>query len=251
MDYSDIEIVNACIGLIISPHDNAILLMGSVFQCFLPICAYLAISVLLIFTMWNAAACLIACSFMSIFFGLLIFSVVYCDEFRSMAFIAVLGRGMDRLKLVLAKMLDTVILTAFLFLLLGIAGGVTSILMGAQMDAYEMGLFVYSLCRDAAETLISVSLASVFIYVTEKIPVSIVVLMILKLVSMLVDMLSGSARDIVEKLYFMEILRNAWTELVLGAVGRSILTTILCVICYLAVCVTAIHLTFGKKELSF
>lgn len=63
----------------------------------------------------------------------------------------------------LAKMLDTVILTAFLFLLLGIAGGVTSILMGAQMDAYETGLFVYSLCRDAAETLISVSRASVFI----------------------------------------------------------------------------------------
>ena len=66
-----IQIVNACIGVIISAHDNAILLMGSLFQCFLPICAYLAISLLLIFTMWNAAVGIIASSFMSIFVGLL------------------------------------------------------------------------------------------------------------------------------------------------------------------------------------
>ncbi len=174
--------------------------------------------------------------------------VVLCNRGQ---YITVLGRGMNRLKLVLAKMLDTVILTVLLFLLLEIAGDMTSILMAAQMDTYETGLYVFSLCRDAVETLISISLASVFIYITEKIPVSIVVLMILKLVSMLVDLLSGAAKDNVEKLYFTEILRNAWTELVLGAIGKSIITMILCLLCYLAVCVTAIHFTFGKKELSF
>ena len=187
----------------------------------------------------------------AIFFGFLIFSVVYCDEFRSMAFITVLGKGMDRLKLVLAKLIDTVILTAILFTLLGIAGIVTSLLMGANMNSHEIGLFIYSLCSDAAETLISMSLASVFIYITEKIPVSIFVLLILKLVSAVVEMLNGSARDILERLYFTEILRNAWTELVLGAAGKSIFTLIFCLICYLAICVGAIHFTFGRKELSF
>ena len=44
-------IVDACIGVIASPQDNAIMMMGAIFQCFLPICAYLSISVFLTFTM--------------------------------------------------------------------------------------------------------------------------------------------------------------------------------------------------------
>ena len=64
-------ITNACIGVIASPQDNAIMMMGAIFQCFLPICAYLSISVFLIFTMWNAAVGFIASSFMALFVGVL------------------------------------------------------------------------------------------------------------------------------------------------------------------------------------
>ena len=64
-------IVDACIGVIASPQDNAIMMMGAIFQCFLPICAYLSISVFLTFTMWNAAVGFIASSFMALLVGVL------------------------------------------------------------------------------------------------------------------------------------------------------------------------------------
>ena len=47
--------------------------------------------------------------------GLVILFGVYSDDFRSMTYSSVIGRGLTRSKLVLAKLLDTVILTALMY----------------------------------------------------------------------------------------------------------------------------------------
>ena len=46
--------------------------------------------------------------------GLVILFGVYSDDFRSMSYSSVIGRGLTRSKLVLAKLLDTVILAALI-----------------------------------------------------------------------------------------------------------------------------------------
>lgn len=191
-------------------------------------------------------------SSMSSILSLLVFSVVYCDEFRSMSFITVIGRGLSRQKLVYAKLIDAAVLTLLLFALEGITMIVIGAVMCEPMTSNETGLLLFTIARYFFESLIAISLTSIFIYITEKVPVSMFFLIVLQISSYVIQSLtSGLTKELAMRLYFTEILSNTWVDFVIGAHAKAIVTMLLCFLCYISLSLVLIRITFGKKELNF
>lgn len=189
---------------------------------------------------------------LGLFLNIILFSAIYCDDFRSMTFITVIGRGMTRGKLVIAKLLNSAILLVLLYVLNCIPLLVIGKVMCEPISSYETGLMLYAFVRNVLENLIFISMTSIFMYITEKVPVSIFVLLALQIGSTLLrSYATGLVREISIKLYFTEVFADSWTNFIFGAPVRAIFTMLFCFVCYIALCCGIIHFTFGKKELNF
>ena len=182
-----------------------------------------------------------------------IFSSVYSDEFRSMAFITVVGRGISRRKLVFAKLLDSIILT---LLISAITGGIMlafgGIMSRVATDPEEIGMISFLFLNDFVYEIIAITIPAVFIYITEKIPVSVFVLIVLHITSVLLGAYTFDwVKELAIQFYFTEVLSNAWTHFVLGNYPMAFFDCLGCLLCYIGGCIGIIRLTFEKKELSF
>lgn len=180
------------------------------------------------------------------------FSALYCDDFRCMSMIPVIGRGLTRDKIVSSKMIVTVIMTFLMYGITALMIYLIGLVECEAMNAEQMVLFIYSLISKTVGTIIVITLASVFLYITSKIPVSIFVMLVLQVIGNLASgFLSGFARRYINMLYFTEIISSAQSDFVLGARVEAVFTLIACFVCYMAVSFVIIHFTFGKKELDF
>lgn len=108
----------------------------------------------------------IALSLSGILIGTLLFISVYSDEFTARSMQTVIGRGLSRTKVILAKIISCVIIAFLVYLLTLLFLLFLSVVLGARMTAADAGYLSLSVLQTAYCTAGNAALAAVVIYLT-------------------------------------------------------------------------------------
>ena len=188
--------------------------------------------------------------------GLAILFGVYSDDFRSMTYTAVIGRGLSREKLVLAKLLDTLILTVFFY---GIIALVLSFLLqtlaGCTLTPTLHSAFWASIGMSVYRTVGYVALASMFLFITGSIPLATITLVLLNIAVPFSAMLFGMNPQVralhIERIHYAGLAGNAFSDFLFGNTAAGVLKLLLGLVLYLGIVLFVTIRLFNRRELSF
>ena len=190
-----------------------------------------------------------------IILGLVILFGVYADDFRSMSYSCVIGRGLTRSKLVLAKLLDTVILSVFMYGIITLILSLSLKLMGCTFTPRLSRAFYMTVLVTVYKTVGYIALSSMILYITNNIPLSTIFLLLLYIAvpfSTLLFSLNPQVKAFhVERIHYAGIADNAFSDLLFGSVGMAIGTLLLGLVGYLGLVLFVTIKIFDKKELEF
>ena len=187
--------------------------------------------------------------------GLIVLFGVYADDFRSMSYICIIGRGLTRSKLVLAKLLDTVILTVFIYGIITLVLGLGLKAAGCSFTPRLGRAFYMTIFITIYKTVGYIALASMILYITNNIPVTTISLLLLYIVvpfSALLFSLNPQVKALhIERLHFEGLAGNAFSDFMFGSVGIGIGKLLLGLVVYLGLVLFVTIRIFDKKELEF
>ncbi|MBQ8076065.1 MAG: hypothetical protein IJ237_08785 [Oscillospiraceae bacterium] len=190
-----------------------------------------------------------------IILGLVILFGVYADDFRSMSYSCVIGRGLTRSKLVLAKLLDTVILSVFMYGIITLILSLSLKLMGCTFTPRLSRAFYMTVLVTVYKTVGYIALSSMILYITNNIPLSTIFLLLLYIAvpfSTLLFSLNPQVKAFhVERIHYAGIADNAFSDLLFGSVGMAIGKLLLGLVVYLGLVLFVTIKIFDKKELEF
>ena len=187
--------------------------------------------------------------------GLVILFGVYADDFRSMSYSCVIGRGLTRSKLVLAKLLDTVILTVIMY-------GIITLVLTAGLRAVDCSFtprlsraFYMTIFIAVYKTVGYIALSSMILYITNNIPLTTISLLLLYIVvpfSTLLFSLNAQVKAVhIERLHYAGLADNAFSDFLFGSAGMGIGKLLLGLLVYLGLVLFVTVKIFDKKELEF
>ena len=181
---------------------------------------------------------------------------VYGDEFKSMAMICVIGRGITRNKFVLTKFADSCLLsllmsgvTAVYIVILRIVFGVS--LTGSQ-NIFLVCMFIFNYITEIAY----VTIAAIFYFMSENAAVGLVAYFtfefIVPLTLLLLEMFSKKLESLhLQRFYITGMGASAYSDFILGDTVNALLTIILGVAIYIIGSLLVTMLIFNRKELEF
>ena len=190
----------------------------------------------------------------AIIIGVAVFLAVYGDDFKSMSIISIIGRGNSRRKLIISKFINSVILSALLYLVLSAVVFAFSIFMEMELlpdEALAMYLGVFK----GFYLTVYVTMAAIAIYATGNIPFSVFIVvlfyMILPTVLSLTSLLPVVKNWHLDRYDYNGLASTGLSSIVLGMTGKGIFLLILDFAVYVGGAIAIIYLVFNKKELDF
>lgn len=187
--------------------------------------------------------------------GLVVLFGAYADDFRSMTYSCVIGRGLTRSKLVLAKLLDTVILTVLMYGILTLVLRLWLMFAGCSFTPRLSRAFYMTIFISVYKTVGYIALASMLLYVTNNIPVTTISLLLLYIAvpySANLFSLNPQVKALhVERLHYAGLADNAMSDFMFGSVGMGIFKLVLGLLVYLGLVLFVTIRFFDKKELEF
>ena len=187
--------------------------------------------------------------------GLVILFGVYADDFRSMSYSCVIGRGLTRSKLVLAKLLDTVILTAIFYGIITLVLTAGLKLAGCSFTPRLSRAFYMSILISVYKTVGYIALSSMVLYITNNIPLTTISLLLLYIAvpfSAMLFSLNAQVKALhIERLHYAGLADNAFSDFLFGSVGLGIGKLLLGLLVYLGLVLFVTVKIFDKKELEF
>ena len=193
--------------------------------------------------------------FLGIVSGFFLVLSIYVDEFKSMSFIGVIGRGITRKKLILARFLDTWLILFFLYGEGAVIGICLKLLFGVKLTSL-MILYIFLACAGALiSTVISVMIAAAFFYLTENMPLGMIVYMmfdfIIPLTMELIIMIPTVAKFHPDRLYYTGVISSVMSDFLMGGIGEGLFKLLLVLLIYLGGALSITIFLFKKKELDF
>ena len=160
---------------------------------------------------------------------------IYGDEFKSMAMITVIGKGLTREKFVFAKFIDTLILVA--------------LMMGIR---FLINMFVF----DFIELVMFVTIASIFYFLSENAAVGLFAylafMQIIPVTLTFAKMLSPwFANHKLDKLYVSGLIGMVSSNLIIGDIVGAFLVILPTIAVYIGGALLINILVFSRKELDF
>ncbi len=187
--------------------------------------------------------------------GLVILFGVYADDFRSMSCTCVIGRGLTRSKLVLAKLLDTVILTALMYGIITLVLTAGLKFVGCSFTPRLSRAFYMTILMTVYKTVGYIALSSMILYITNNIPITTISLLLLYIVVPLSAMLFSLNKQVkalhIERLHYAGLADNAFSDFLFGSVGLGIGKLLLGLLVYLGLVLFVTVKIFDRKELEF
>ena len=187
--------------------------------------------------------------------GLVILFGVYADDFRSMSYAAVIGRGLSRSKLVLAKLLDTAILTALMYGIITLVLRLGLMLVGCDLTPRLSKAFYMTIFIAVYKTVGYIALSSMILYITNNIPVTTISLLLLYIAvpfSALLFSLHPQVKAIhIERLHYAGLADNAFSDFLFGSAAVGIGKLFFGLLIYLGLVLFVTVKVFDKKELEF
>lgn len=188
-------------------------------------------------------------------FGLVILFGVYSDDFRSMTYSSVIGRGLTRSKLVLAKLLDTVILAALMYGIITLALRLGLMLVDCDLPPRLNRAFYMTIFISVYKTVGYIALASMILYITNNIPVTTISLLLLYIAvpfSALLFSLNPQVKALhIERLHYAGLAGNAFSDFMFGSAAMGIGKLVFGLLVYLGLVLLVTIKIFDKKELEF
>lgn len=187
--------------------------------------------------------------------GIAIFLAVYADDFKSMTIISIIGRGNSRWRIIVAKFINSVIITFMLYAIFTLEVSVITRAMNIDLLPDERTALYLGLFKGVYVTIAYVTLAAIVIYATGNIAFS--VFMLLMFYQVIPNVLPLSSmlpvvKDMhIERYDLNGLCTNGLTDIILGMTSRGVAILIFSFILYVGASLAIIYAIFNKKELDF
>ncbi len=187
--------------------------------------------------------------------GVVMFNSIYADDFKAMSFATVIGRGISRRKVVIAKLLDIAIITFIIYGIMALAltyiCRFEGVELGHTLLTVWYGYFVVLVYR----TIGYLALASMILYITNNIPVSTIVLVILYIampyLSLALNLNENVKRLHLERINYVGLADSALADFTFGDYSAGIIKMVIGLVLYLGIVIVTTGIWFDKKELEF
>ena len=176
---------------------------------------------------------------------------VYADEFKSSAYITVIGKGLSRTKLVIAKFIDCHILLIIQYVLSSVVILAMGAIMGHTLRGHFLGIYVFTMLSSGSTALISVAFATIFAFLTERIPTTLAAYFVSIFIGGVIPAVLNfmPVRIFFSRYYFDSLNSSALTDFIFGNYAKSICVTIVTFCIYVGIPLFLSTLVFRKKEL--
>ena len=187
--------------------------------------------------------------------GIIVFLAVYADDFKAMTMICVIGRGVVRWKIILAKFINSVIITMILYAIYAVHLVILARVMGLNLLAVEEQVMWLGVFGGAFLTVGYVTMAAIIIYASGNMPFSLFMLLVLyMLVPYILQQFNKIAfiKELhLERYHFGGLEAEGLSDIVLGMTASGILTLVAAFIIYVGGSLAIIYAIYRKKELDF
>ena len=187
--------------------------------------------------------------------GIAVFLAVYADDFKSMTLISIIGRGNSRLKVIIVKFINSILITLILYALFTLQVMALTKAMGIQMPADERMVLCLGIFRGIYITIGYVTMAAIVIYATGNIAFSVFMVVMFYLIIPNVLPLASMLpvlKDIhLERYDYYGLCSNGLTDIVLGMPATGVAILITAFLIYVGGSLAVIYAVFNKKELDF
>ncbi len=189
------------------------------------------------------------------FFGLCIFLWIYGDDFASMSMITAIGRGLTKTKVVLAKFLDTLILTILFHCILIVILTVIRLASGTYLTPDEAGTLYLSVVNGAYQILGYVTISAIPLYLFGSLPAAVFVMVVIfVLIPAVFSVMTDTTLILtyhIERYYYGNIGDMAVADIMLGLPGKGALLFLAGLIIYAGTALAACMVFFKLKETEF
>lgn len=191
----------------------------------------------------------------SIIVGVIIFNAIYADDFKAMSYVAVIGRGTSRVRVVLAKLIDAVLVAAFMygvtcFLSTLVVTG-AGLVFGETLTKAWFGSFVINFYK----TIGYIALSSMVVYITNNVPLGIITLLVQYILvpasNALFAMNETLRKFHIERLHYAGLADNALMDLLFGDYFMAAAKLAFGLVVFFGTVVVVTTVLFDKKELEF
>lgn len=191
----------------------------------------------------------------SLVLGLMIYTVIYSDDFKSMSYVTAIGRGISRTKIILAKLCDIVILTIVFYGIIAVTMSAFLKFMGCEFNHTLATAWCMSFVTSIYKTIGYIALASMILYITNNIPISTIVLIILYVVVPFSGQILSFNKTLralhLERFHYAGLADNAMTDFMYGSDTVGIIKMLAGLIIYMGTVLLVTGVLFDKKELEF
>ena len=191
---------------------------------------------------------------MNLFIGIAIYVSVYADEFTSNSMQCLIGRGISRRRLLIAKFVNCVIVTFISYGIYTLFITITGLLMGAKMNVAESSFLYSTILTNAFTVLGYATISMIILFWSKNVAYATLVDAFLlftgdTLLSGL-NMLPAIKFWHIDRHVFSQALECAKVDLLLTG-GTAIFTLLWHVAKICAISIILAYLLFRKKELDF
>ena len=191
---------------------------------------------------------------MNLFIGIAIYVSVYADEFTSNSMQCLIGRGISRRRLLIAKFVNCVIITFISYGIYTLFITITGLIMGVKMNGAESGFLYSSILTNAFTVLGYATISMIILFWSKNVAYATLVNAFMLFAG---DSLLSGLNVIpvinhwhIERHVFSQALECAKVDLLLTG-GTAIFTLLWHVAKICAISLILAYLLFRKKELDF
>lgn len=187
--------------------------------------------------------------------GIAVFLAVYNDDFKSMTIISIIGRGNSRLRIIIAKFINSVIITLILYAVFALQVLIMTKAIGMELMPDERLALCLAVVRGIYITIGYVTMAAIVIYATGNNAFSIFMLVMFYLIIPNVLPLTSNLPIVknihLERYDYSGLCSNGLTNIILGTPSRGVAILVLAFVIYVGAAIAIIFKVFNKKELDF
>ena len=191
---------------------------------------------------------------MNLFIGIAIYVSVYADEFTSNSMQCLIGRGISRRRLLIAKFINCVIVTFISYGIYTLFITITDLIAGVKMNGAESSFLYSSILTNAFTVLGYATISMIILFWSKNVAYATLVDAFLLFAG---DTLLSGLNDIpvikfwhIDRHVFSNALECAKVDLLLTG-GTAIFTLLWHVVKICAISIILAYLLFRKKELDF
>ena len=194
-------------------------------------------------------------SFDGLIMGMVLILGVYADDFKSTAYINVVGRGINRKKFIITKFLDAMIILVGMYLCAGaIAFGLKAGL-GISLSSVEAKFIFLRFLYEIISTTSSIVIASLAFFIAENNAIGVIVFICFEIIiPTTIEFIVTNpivAKYGLNRLFITGATESMLTDFIIGQNGSGFLKLFLILTFYVAAAIIASCIVFGKKELDF